>query len=102
MLYDRKKRLMDEMQGLLDTIKVLSEANPGAGSVQALLDLDSKFNEVVLSGEDGAAAVATLEDQLSSVQAESIERRRVAQQVADRAREQRLAKMSGDGPALVQ
>ena len=37
MLYDRKKKLIDEMERLLQTAKSLGEATPGAGSVDGLL-----------------------------------------------------------------
>lgn len=95
MLYDRKKKLIDEMERLLQTAKSLGEATPGAGSVDGLKALGEKFSAAVISGEGGVAA--GLEDQLSAMQAESVRRRQRAQELAAQARARRLAAGSGDG-----
>ena len=75
MLYDRKKSLMDQMEGLLNEIKRLEEEAPGAGNVRDAKELEARFSAAVLSGEaNGAAAV----ERLMGEMAERSEARRQA------------------------
>ena len=97
MLYDRRKKLIDEMEALLKTIGALNTAMPGAGSVDELKTLEAIYSEAALSGEQGAAS--SLEEQLNTLQADSIEKRQLAQRVAARAREQRLARQAAAATA---
>ena len=96
MLYDRKKKLCDSMEGLLDEITAISRASPGCGQVNGLRVLDERYADAVLAGHGDSAR---LKADLSKLQEDSALRRQRADELAARLRKRRLAEKAANETA---
>ena len=93
MLYDRKKKLIEQMEALLDEIAAINKATPGVGSVAGLRALEAQLSDVVIGAGDSASLAAALGD----VQKDCDERRARAEEVAASLRAARLAAREAEG-----
>lgn len=95
MLYDRKKKLCDSMEGLLDEIAAISQASPGCGQ-DGLRVLDERYADAVLAGHGDSAR---LKADLSELQENSALRRQRANELAAQLRARRLEEKAANEAA---